>query len=178
MTRNLYQPWSYWALTHLLISGLIWSWGPQTGELMCCLLNLKFFFHSRSCLHQAVRPATLLLLKSSKWPLLSGPGPVFSLGTMILAHRGLFANVSCLEHPNWGPSLNHSGGVLLPPAPTWSRITWVLRWPGYRKVWRTKDNVPWQTKPEKNRTLFRLSLNQLRLWLIIFCHKFLSILLK
>lgn len=61
---------------------------------MCCLLNLKFFFHSRSCLHQAVRPATLLLLKSSKQPLLSGPGPVFSLGTMILVHRGLFANVS------------------------------------------------------------------------------------
>lgn len=100
MTRNLYQPRSYWALTHLLISGLNWSWGPQTGELMCCLLNLKSFFHSRSCLHQAVTPATLLLLKSSQWPLLSAAGPESSLnqstslGTMILVHCGLFANVS------------------------------------------------------------------------------------
>lgn len=99
MTRNLYQPRSYWAPTHLLISGLNWSWGTQTGELMCCFLNLKSFFYSRSCLHQAVTPATLLL-KSSQWLLLLATGPESSLnqstslGTMILVHRGLFANVS------------------------------------------------------------------------------------
>lgn len=96
MTHNLYQPRSYWALTQLLISGLIGSWVPQTGELIYCLLNLKFFFHSRSCLHQAVTPATLPLSKSSKWLLLSATGPESSLGQPISLATMILFIVDCL----------------------------------------------------------------------------------
>lgn len=117
MTRNLYHLWSCWALTHFLISGLVWSWGPQTGELIYCLLNLKFFFHSRSYLHQAVTPATLTPREGSKWLLLSATGPEcclgqpISLGRMILVHRGLFVDRPGREHSQWGPSWNHSSAI-------------------------------------------------------------------
>lgn len=157
MTHNLYQPRSYWALTQLLISGLIGSWVPQTGELIYCLLNLKFFFHSRSCLHQAVTPATLPLSKSSKWLLLSATGPESSLGqpislaTMILVHRGL--SVDCLpmclvksihtEVQVWITTVL-SSCPQFPPGQD-SPGSSGLWQPGYREMWRTKENVPWQT---------------------------------
>lgn len=153
MTHNLYQSQSYWAVTHLLISGLLWSWVPQTGELIHCLLNLKFF-HSRICLHQAATPSTLAPMKSSKWLLLSGTGLESSLGQpislvmMILVHRGLFAYVfwpraftqrsksESQQHCPLVPRF-HLVKIHLGPQNLWQ--------PGCREMRRTKENVPWQT---------------------------------